>query len=142
MAHLCYCISFFYPANVACCVYTPPKHVLWSIFFLFQYERFLPQSGVCVLSTYAPIMFPSAPVLIFKESSAGHDLVASGSLLSVDPDRLVIKRAVLSGHPYKINKRSAVIRYMFYSRGHTSLPFHAGNCSYCRLPFSYLPTLL
>lgn len=69
------------------------------------------------MSAYAPIMFPPASVLVFKESSNGHDLVASGSLLSVDPDRLVIKRTVLSGHPYKINKKSAVIRYMFYNRG-------------------------
>ncbi|XP_067940216.1 pre-rRNA-processing protein TSR1 homolog [Watersipora subatra] len=81
-----------------------------------KYERFLPQTGICTLSTYAPVTFPPAAVLVFKESAGGHDLVASGSLLSVDPDRLIIKRLVLSGHPYKINKRTAVIRYMFYNR--------------------------
>lgn len=69
------------------------------------------------MSTYAPITFPPAAVMVFKESASGHDLVASGSLLSVDPDRLVIKRIVLSGHPFKINKKAAVIRYMFYNRG-------------------------
>jgi len=41
-------------------------------------------------------------------------LAATGSLLSVNPDRMVIKRIRLAGHPYKLNKRTAVIRYMFF----------------------------
>lgn len=69
------------------------------------------------MSTYAPITFPPASVLVFKETDKGHDLIANGTLLAVDPNRLVIKRVVLSGHPYKINKKMAVIRYMFYNRG-------------------------
>ena len=82
----------------------------------FKYERFMRSDAAVVASMYAPITFPPASVVVFKEMSDGsHVLVATGSVLSVDPDRLVIKRIVLSGHPFKINKRLAVVRYMFFN---------------------------
>ena len=52
-------------------------------------------------------------VLILGERS----LVATGSLYQVNPNRMVIRKVVLTGHPFKIHKKSAVIRYMFFDRG-------------------------
>ncbi|XP_075052781.1 pre-rRNA-processing protein TSR1 homolog [Mixophyes fleayi] len=80
-------------------------------------ERFLHSNTTVVVTVYAPITFPSASVLMFKQRSNGiHDLVATGSLLNVCPDRIIIKRIVLSGHPFKILKKTAVVRYMFFNR--------------------------
>nr|XP_019944114.1 PREDICTED: pre-rRNA-processing protein TSR1 homolog [Paralichthys olivaceus] len=80
-------------------------------------ERFLRQDAPTVVSVYAPITFSPAGVLLFKQHNDGiQDLVATGSLLSCDPQRVMLKRIVLSGHPFKINRRSAVVRYMFFNR--------------------------
>ncbi|XP_015356475.1 pre-rRNA-processing protein TSR1 homolog isoform X2 [Marmota marmota marmota] len=80
-------------------------------------QRFLTADAALVVTVYAPITFPPASVLLFKQKSNGmHSLVATGHLLSVDPDRMVIKRVVLSGHPFKIFTKMAVVRYMFFNR--------------------------
>lgn len=80
-------------------------------------ERFLRPDAPTVVSVYAPITFNPSGALLFKQREDGaQDLVATGSLLSCDPQRVVLKRIVLSGHPFKINRRSAVVRYMFFNR--------------------------
>ncbi|XP_074119979.1 pre-rRNA-processing protein TSR1 homolog [Sminthopsis crassicaudata] len=80
-------------------------------------ERFLRPDVALVVTVYAPITFPPASVLLFKQKPDGkHSLIATGSLLSVNPDRMVIKRLVLSGHPFKILTKMAVVRYMFFNR--------------------------
>ncbi|XP_054858050.1 pre-rRNA-processing protein TSR1 homolog [Eublepharis macularius] len=80
-------------------------------------ERFLRADGATVATMYGPITFPPASVLLFKQRSDGaHDLLATGCLLSVDPNRVILKRVVLSGHPFKIHSKVAVVRYMFFNK--------------------------
>ena len=43
-------------------------------------------------------------------------LLSAGSLRSCNPDRIVLKKAVLSGYPVKVNKKKAVVRWMFHNR--------------------------
>ncbi|KAG5893678.1 hypothetical protein JTB14_021974 [Gonioctena quinquepunctata] len=81
-----------------------------------KFERFFQPDSTVVATFYAPIQFPPAPVLCYKEVNNKLVLVATGSLLSCNPDRLVVKRLVLSGHSLKIHKKSAVIRFMFFNR--------------------------
>ncbi|KAL5967459.1 hypothetical protein TSMEX_004805 [Taenia solium] len=86
-------------------------------------ERFFTLSSSPIVATmYAPVAYAPQTVLQFRiepfesiPKMAVGRLVATGSVLSVDPTRAIIKRILLSGHPYKINKRSAVVRYMFHT---------------------------
>ncbi|CAO1438517.1 unnamed protein product [Diamesa tonsa] len=82
-----------------------------------KYERFFQPNSTVVASFFAPIQFPPAPVLCFRENpNSTVTLVANGTLLSCTPDRVVLKRVVLSGHPYKIHTKMATIRFMFHNK--------------------------
>eukprot|EP00753_Platysulcus_tardus_P002750 PLAT11863.1.p1 GENE.PLAT11863.1~~PLAT11863.1.p1 ORF type:complete len:818 (+),score=377.35 PLAT11863.1:49-2502(+) len=79
-----------------------------------KYQRFFRPGGFWAASVYAPISFPPAPVLAFLPDSDA-TLVARGSLLSVNPDRIVLKKIVLSGYPYAVHKKTSVVRFMFFN---------------------------
>lgn len=44
----------------------------------------------------------------------GH-ICPAGTLRSCDPDRVVLKKIVLSGYPVKVHKKKAVVRWMFHN---------------------------
>ncbi|KMQ92533.1 pre-rrna-processing protein tsr1-like protein [Lasius niger] len=80
------------------------------------YERYFHPDSTVVASMYAPVTFSPCPVLCYIENKGGElELIATGNVLSCNPNRIVLKRAVLSGHPYKVNKRSVVVRFMFFN---------------------------
>ena len=82
-----------------------------------KYERFFQPDSTVVASLFAPIAFPPCPVMCYREKKDGSlELVATGNVISANPDRIVLKRVVLSGSCYKIRKRNSVIRFMFFNR--------------------------
>lgn len=82
-----------------------------------KFARFFHPGTTVVASMFAPITFPPVSVLMFRERPDGaQDLVGTGSLYDMNPKRIVVKRVVLSGFPFKINRKSAVIRHMFFNR--------------------------
>ncbi|KAL5034074.1 hypothetical protein BDV3_003673 [Batrachochytrium dendrobatidis] len=90
-----------------------------------KFERYLQPGVPSVATVYAPIQFGPAPVLVFKHDKNGdqclwtpkapNPLIATGSLMDLDPLRIIAKRIVLTGHPYKVHKRGAVLRFMFFN---------------------------
>ncbi|KAJ3149516.1 hypothetical protein HDU86_006921 [Geranomyces michiganensis] len=90
-----------------------------------KFERFLQPGRSSIATVYAPIQFGPAPVLMFRKDPEGvatkwdaesaQPLIAHGSVLDLDPCRIVSKRVILTGHPFKCHKRGAVIRYMFWN---------------------------
>lgn len=98
-----------------------------------KFERYLrPGPNAHVGTAYMPITFGNnVPALIFKDISKvtsedqsavvqsdtpRYQLVGTGSLLGVDPTRIIAKRIILTGHPYKVHKKTATIRYMFFNQ--------------------------
>lgn len=82
----------------------------------FKFEKFFRPNEIVVASFYAPIQYPPATVMCFRPNpDSSVSLVAAGSLLTCDPNRVVLKRIRLSGHPLKIYKDFAVIRFMFFN---------------------------
>lgn len=100
-----------------------------------KFERYLRHGDTYVATVYGPILFGNQPCTLLKESTNANggsrlclkrrslyvtqapSLVAMGSQLNPDPTRINAKRIILSGHPFKIHKKTATIRYMFFNPG-------------------------
>ncbi|GAO46472.1 DUF663-domain-containing protein [Saitoella complicata NRRL Y-17804] len=80
-----------------------------------KFERYLHPGRTSVATVIGPAVFGNVPVLLLRETPNGLKLVASGSFLDTDHRRVIAKRIVLTGIPYKIHKRVVTIRYMFFS---------------------------
>lgn len=75
-------------------------------------ERYLIPERPTVVTFYGPAIFTPAPALL---SYINGDLIAAGSALGADPDRIILKRIILTGYPFKTQKRRAVVKFMFFN---------------------------
>jgi len=75
-------------------------------------------------SFYGPISFNPCPILMFlvpsleeqqEEGSAALRLACFGSAQPPNPDLLILKRAVLTGRVAMINKKTIVVKFMFFN---------------------------
>lgn len=87
-------------------------------------KRFLPNDEQFYLATmYSRITFPPATVLMFAAHVMGsykhefpfNPLVASGRLVNCNPNKLILKRSVLSGVPMTVSKHNVIVRHMFFN---------------------------
>lgn len=79
-------------------------------------EKFLHAGRFSVASIYAPISFPPLCLVAMKKvgDMGSPVLAAVGSLISVDPDRILLKKIILTGYPQRVSKVKATVRYMFH----------------------------
>ncbi|KAI9323514.1 hypothetical protein BX666DRAFT_1887721 [Dichotomocladium elegans] len=82
-----------------------------------RFERYLEMGKTSYATVYGPVVFGKIPCMLYKETDNVNEpiLVAKGIFVNTDVKRIIAKRIILSGHPFKIHKRSAVIRYMFFN---------------------------
>ncbi|XP_022772570.1 pre-rRNA-processing protein TSR1 homolog isoform X2 [Durio zibethinus] len=80
-------------------------------------ERFLHAGRFSIASIYAPISFPPLPLIVLKGAGGASTLTvaAVGSLRSIDPDRIILKKIILTGYPQRVSKLKATVRYMFHN---------------------------
>ncbi|CBF69821.1 hypothetical protein AN6266.2 [Aspergillus nidulans FGSC A4] len=104
-----------------------------------KFDRFLHPGRSAVATWIGPLTWGSVPVLVFKSRKTSADpeildsadapesttavgfststleLIGTGTVVAPDPTRVVAKRAIITGHPYKIHKRVVTVRYMFFN---------------------------
>lgn len=103
-----------------------------------KFDRFLHPGRSAIATFVAPITWGSVPALFFKrvvpeegEGAGGDDtamdaeadggaegevqLIGTGTSLPPSTSRVIAKRIILTGHPYKIHKRVVTVRYMFFN---------------------------
>ncbi|KDP36805.1 hypothetical protein JCGZ_08096 [Jatropha curcas] len=80
-------------------------------------ERFLHAGRFSIASVYAPISFPPLPLIVLKRGEGGSapTVAAVGSLRSIDADRIILKKIILTGYPQRVSKLKASVRYMFHN---------------------------
>lgn len=89
-----------------------------------KFERFLHPSSSAIATFIGPLTWGSIPALFFKRpppttttpASTPLALVATGTALPPSSTRVIAKRIILTGHPYKIHKKVVTVRYMFFNR--------------------------
>lgn len=93
-----------------------------------KFQRYLHPGQTAMATFVAPVTWGSVPALFFKQipptPSASSSpptppspltLIATGTSQAPSPSRVIAKRIVLTGHPYKIHKKLVTVRYMFFN---------------------------
>ncbi|KAL8738432.1 MAG: hypothetical protein Q9190_008007 [Brigantiaea leucoxantha] len=89
-----------------------------------KFLRYLHPGQTAMATFIAPVTWGSVPALYFKSSpstdeegpSGRFELVATGTSQPPSSSRVIAKRVILTGHPYKIHKRLVTVRYMFFNK--------------------------
>ncbi|KAL5557745.1 hypothetical protein UlMin_033956 [Ulmus minor] len=80
-------------------------------------ERFLHAGRFSLASIYAPVSFPPLPLIALKGAAEGSSpaVAAIGSLKSINPDKIILKKIILTGYPQRVSKLKSSVRFMFHS---------------------------
>ncbi|KAL9101050.1 MAG: hypothetical protein Q9163_003642 [Psora crenata] len=83
-----------------------------------KFIRYLHPGQTAVASFIGPVTWGAVPALFFRSSPSRPiplDLIATGTTLPPSRARIIAKRVILTGHPYKIHRKLVTVRYMFFN---------------------------
>ena len=94
-------------------------------------ERYLHPGRTAIATFIGPLTWGAVPVLYFKKAASPeaevdaivssspsephYELIATGTAQAPSQERVIAKRIILTGHPYKIHKKLVTVRYMFFN---------------------------
>jgi len=102
-----------------------------------KFDRFLHPGRTAIATFVGPLTWGSVPVLVFKrgvpsdeeapplvdamatqipEEHSTLKLVGTATTVPPSHSRVIAKRVILTGHPFKIHKKLVTVRYMFFNR--------------------------
>jgi pre-rRNA-processing protein TSR1 len=103
-----------------------------------KFERFWHPGRTAVASFIGPLTWGSIPVLVFRHTAPSDDaapklvdamaidhlpresailqLIGTATTIPPSNSRVIAKRIILTGHPYKIHKKLVTVRYMFFNK--------------------------
>ena len=91
-----------------------------------KFDRYLHPGRTAMATFIAPLTWGSVPTLFFKRTTRASEhgeppsspltLIATGTSQPPDHSRVIAKRVILTGHPFKIHKKLVTIRYMFFNK--------------------------
>lgn len=93
-----------------------------------KFDRYLHPGHSAIATFIGPLTWGNVPLLYFQRTPSDPEditstspsslrLIATGTSLPPSSSRIIAKRIILTGHPYKINKRVVTVRYMFFNDG-------------------------
>ncbi|TIB37089.1 hypothetical protein E3P84_00535 [Wallemia ichthyophaga] len=82
-----------------------------------KFERYLRHGDASVATIFGPVTWGKVPIVYLREREDGKPpyLVGSGTFKDADPTRIIAKRIILSGHPFKVHKKTVTVRYLFFN---------------------------
>ncbi|KAJ5899339.1 pre-rRNA processing protein Tsr1 [Penicillium taxi] len=100
-----------------------------------KFDRFLHPGRSAIATWIGPMTWGAVPILVFRNKKTEEDpevldsadaqpeplsldtleLIGTGTVVASDPARVIAKRAILTGHPFKIHKKVVTVRYMFFN---------------------------
>ncbi|TIB81263.1 DUF663-domain-containing protein [Wallemia mellicola] len=82
-----------------------------------KFERYLRHGDASVATIFGPVTWGKVPIVYLRERDDGKPpyLVGTGTFKDADPTRIIAKRIILSGHPFKVHKKTVTVRYLFFN---------------------------
>ncbi|GIX64152.1 pre-rRNA-processing protein TSR1 homolog [Babesia caballi] len=78
------------------------------------FSRFVHKGHTTTASIYGMALLPNTPV-VGLDAADPSIMLYGGMVTGAEPSRIILKRIVLTGYPFRVHKRLAVVRYMFFN---------------------------